>query len=210
MSFQIKTFPLGELQANCYLVAADGAPEAVAIDPGGEPARVLASLAQQQKRLTHILLTHAHFDHVGGVAALAEATGAMVALHPDDLPLLRRRGSARDFGFNIRPSPEPGLLIRAGQILEIGAMRLEALFVPGHTPGHLAFYWPEAQAVFTGDVLFKEGIGRTDLPGGDYAALMRSIREVLFALPDDTVVYPGHGPSTTIGDEKRFNPFMAE
>jgi hydroxyacylglutathione hydrolase len=209
MPIQIRTLPLGDLQANGYIIADDEAPDALAIDPGGEAQRMAAVMAQLKKHLTHILLTHAHFDHVGGVADLAEATGAIVALHSGDLPLLRRRGDAREFGYNIRPCPEPGLLIQGGQILELGSMRLEALFVPGHTPGHLAFYLPQAEAVFTGDVLFKEGIGRTDLPGGDYDMLMRSIREVLFRLPDNTVVYPGHGPSTTIGDEKQFNPFLA-
>ena len=209
MPARLLTLPLGPLQANCYLLLEDEAPAAVAIDPGGEAARVLAALRQQQKQLTHILLTHAHFDHLGAVADLVETTGASLALHAGDLPLLRRRGGARDWGFNVRPCPEPTLLIEPGQMLEAGPVRLEALFVPGHTPGHLAYYWPQAQAVFTGDVLFKEGVGRTDLPGGDYDTLMRSIHAVLLTLPEETVVYPGHGPATTIGDEKRSNPFLA-
>lgn len=210
MTIHIQTLPLGLLQANCYLVYADASEAALAIDPGGPTASVLAALAQSQKRLTHILLTHAHFDHIGGVAELVKATGAALGLHAADRPLLEQRGRAREFGLSIPPSPPPDFLIAAAQALEIGAMSLEALFVPGHTPGHLAFHLPEAQAVFTGDVLFQQGIGRTDLPGGDYDALMHSIREVLFALPDDTLVYPGHGPSTTIRDEKRFNPFVAD
>ncbi len=206
---QIETLPLGPLQANCYLLTST-APEAIAVDPGAEPERVLAALQRRQKRLTHILLTHAHFDHMGGVADLVEATGAGLGVHAAELPLLRREGDGREWGFKTRSSPEPGLLIEAGQVLAVGDLRLEALFVPGHTPGHLAFYLPEAHAVLTGDALFQEGIGRTDLIGGDYDTLLRSLREVLLALPDDTVVYPGHGPETTIGHEKRFNPFLAE
>ena len=210
MSIHVQTHPLGLLQANCYLVIADDAEAAVAIDPGGPPGTVLASLARAQKQLTHILLTHAHFDHIGGVAELMRATGAALGLHAADLPLLDARGGADDFGLSLEPCPAPTLLIAAPQTLQVGTMRLEALHVPGHTPGHLAFYVPEAKSVFTGDVLFQQGIGRTDLPGGDQRALMASIREVLFALPNDTRVYPGHGSSTTIGDEKRFNPFVAE
>ncbi len=180
------------------------------IDPGGEAERVAAALKRLKKKLAYILITHAHFDHIGGVAGLVAATGAVVGLHPADLPLLHRQGGAQYFGFNLPTSPEPGLLIQPGQVLEAASLRLEALFVPGHTPGHVAYYLPEAKAVFTGDVLFQRGIGRTDLPGGDYDTLMRSIRDVLFALPDETRVYPGHGPSTTIGDEKQLNPFLGE
>lgn len=210
MPIHVRTLPLGQLQANCYLVYADTAKAALAIDPGGPISPVLAALAQAQKQLTHILLTHAHFDHIGGVADLVKATGAALGLHAADLPLLNRQGGAQDFGLALPPSPQPSFLIAAEQALEAGPVQLKALFVPGHTPGHLAYYVPEAKSVFTGDVLFQEGIGRTDLPGGDYAALMHSIRDVLFALPDDTLVYPGHGPSTTIAHEKQFNPFVDE
>jgi hydroxyacylglutathione hydrolase len=210
MPITIQTLPLGPLQANCYLVTSDLADAALAIDPGGPTARVQAALRRARKRLTHILLTHAHFDHIGGVAELARATGAALGLHAADLPLLNANGEAEEFGLSLEPCPPPALLITPPQALEVGAVRLQALHVPGHTPGHLAFYVPEAKSVFTGDVLFQRGVGRTDLPGGDADALMRSIREVLFLLPDDTRVYPGHGPATTIGDEKQFNPFVAE
>ena len=208
MGLQIDTLPLGALQANCYLLTASEGQAAIAIDPGGEISPLLRALRRRERKLTHILLTHAHFDHIGGVAALVEATGAVLALHPGDVPLLRRRGGALDWGFDLEPIPEPGLLLQEGQVLDLEAAHLKVLWVPGHTPGHVAFYSAQAHSVFTGDALFQGSIGRTDLPGGDYDQLIRSIRESLLTLPDDTVVYPGHGPSTTIGEEKQFNPFL--
>ncbi len=208
MGLHIDTLPLGTLQANCYLLTDGEGQTAVAIDPGGEISPLLRALRRRECNLTHILLTHAHFDHIGGVAALVEATGAVLALHPGDVPLLRRRGGALDWGFDLERSPEPGMLLQEGQVLDLEAVRLQVLCVPGHTPGHVAFYSAQAHSAFTGDALFQGSIGRTDLPGGDYDQLIRSIRESLLTLPDDTVVYPGHGPSTTIGAEKQFNPFL--
>ena len=208
MGLQIDALPLGALQANCYLLTDGEGQAAIAIDPGGEISPLLRALRRRERKLTHILLTHAHFDHIGGVAALVEATGAVLALHPGDVPLLRRRGGALDWGFDLEPIPEPGLLLQEGQVLDLEAAHLKVLWVPGHTPGHVAFYSAQAHSVFTGDALFQGSIGRTDLPGGDYDQLIRSIRESLLTLPDDTVVYPGHGSSTTIGEEKQFNPFF--
>ena len=207
---RIITLPLGPLQTNGYLVGDEATLDAVMIDPGWDARRVLAALDERRWKLRHVLLTHAHFDHLGAAAEVVEATGAPLALHPLDLPLLRAQGGAAAFGFHIRPCPEPGSLLQPGQSLEAGPLRFEVLFVPGHTPGHVAFHLAVAGAVFSGDVLFRDGIGRTDFPGGSYPTLMRSIREVLFALPDETAVYSGHGPATTIGDEKQSNPFLAE
>jgi hydroxyacylglutathione hydrolase len=208
--FQILTLPLGPIQTNCFVVGDEATTDAVVIDPGGEAPRVLAALAQRQWQPKYVLLTHAHFDHLGAVADLVEATGAPLAIHPLDVPLMRQLGGAREFGFAVRPCPEPNVLLQERQVLEVGRMRFKVLSVPGHTVGHVAFYEAQAKAVFSGDVLFRDGIGRTDLPGGDYDTLMRSIHEVLFALPDDTAVYPGHGPATTIGAERAGNPFLAE
>lgn len=210
MTFQILTLPLGPIQTNCFVVGDDETKDAVVIDLGGDAPRVLAALAQRQWQLQYVLLTHAHFDHLGGVADLVEATRAPLAIHPLELPLMRAGGGSREFGFAIRPCPEPNLLLEEGQVIEVGNMRFKVLFVPGHTVGHVAFYEAQAKAVFSGDVLFQDGIGRTDFPGGDYDTLMRSIREVLFALPDDTAVCPGHGPVTTIGAERAGNPFLAD
>jgi glyoxylase-like metal-dependent hydrolase (beta-lactamase superfamily II) len=138
------------------------------------------------------------------------ATGAPLGLHPADLPLLRAQGGAPLFGINLPPLPEPNLLLSPGAPVTAGSLTLQVLFVPGHTPGHLAFYHANAGVVFSGDVLFAQGIGRTDLPGGDYATLMASIRDRLLTLPDETTVCSGHGPLTTIGAERRENPFLAE
>lgn len=206
----ILQLPLGPIQTNCFIVGDEETKDAVVIDPGWDASRVLATLDERQWQLKHVLLTHAHFDHIGAVADVVKATGAPLAIHPLELPLLRAKGGAAAFGLPIRPCPEPSVLLEAGQIIEAGRMRFEVLFVPGHTVGHVAFYEPRAKAVFSGDVLFNEGIGRTDFPGGDYSTLMRSIHEVLFALPDETAVYPGHGPATTIGAERAGNPFLAD
>jgi glyoxylase-like metal-dependent hydrolase (beta-lactamase superfamily II) len=205
----ITTLTVGPLATNCYLLAETESRVAGVIDPGGEAAQILAELAKQGRRLQHIWLTHAHFDHIGAVADLAEATGALLAVHAEEASLLRLGGGGREWGFRIRPCPEPQMWLAAGQKVVIGATELAVLWVPGHTPGHVAFYAAGQGAVFTGDTLFKESIGRTDLPGGDAATLQRSLREQLLPLPEETRVYPGHGPATTIGAEKRRNPFLS-
>ncbi len=210
MSLQILQMPLGPIQTNCYIAADDATGDAAVIDPGGDAAAIVAALAEREWRCRAVLLTHAHFDHLGGVADLVEATHAPLAIHPAELPLMRAGGGAAAFGVPIRACPEPDQLLAPGAPVAAGSVRFDVLFVPGHTPGHVAFHHPGARAVFSGDVLFMQSIGRTDLPGGDYDTLIRSIREVLFALPDDTAVCSGHGPVTTIGDEKRANPFVGD
>jgi glyoxylase-like metal-dependent hydrolase (beta-lactamase superfamily II) len=180
------------------------------IDPGDDAPQVLEALKQHGWQLKYVLLTHTHFDHIGAVADIVEATKAPLAAHRLELPLLRVQGGAAMFGVKIRPCPPPDMFLEEGQVIEVGALRFEVLFVPGHTPGHVAFYCAQAKAVFSGDVLFQSGIGRTDFPGSSYAALMDSIKRVLFALPDETTVYSGHGPATTIGEEKIGNPFLAD
>ncbi len=207
---ELLQLPLGPIQTNCYLVADPATHDAVVIDPGWDAPTVLDALAEHQWRARAVLLTHAHFDHLGAVGPLVAATGAPLAVHPLELSLLRQRGGAAAFGLEVPPCPEPDRLLEPGQPLEAGSLRFDVLFVPGHRPGHVAFYHAAAGLVFSGDVLFEQGIGRTDLPGGHYRTLMRSIREVLLALPDDTTVCPGHGALTTIGAERRENPFLAE
>ncbi len=209
MTPHILSLNLGPVQTNCYLVGDDETKIAVAIDPGDEAPRVVQALAQREWTLRHILLTHTHFDHTGAVADLLEAAPVPLAAHPLEKPLLRAKGGAALFGMSVRACPEPDVWLEPGRDLAVGPFTFQVLFVPGHTPGHVAFYEPALGAVFSGDVLFKEGIGRTDFPGSSHAALMRSIREVLFALPDETLVCSGHGPITTIGEEKTGNPFLA-
>lgn len=208
MSATILTLPLGPIQTNCYVLGDPDSKLAAVIDPGWDAPQVLAAVSQAGLTIQIVLLTHAHFDHIGGVAGVIEATGVPLALHPLDLPLLRERGGAKAFGIPMPPCPDPTLELAAGQVIEVGRLRLETLFTPGHTPGHVSFYERAEGVVFDGDVLFQSGIGRYDFPGSSYRDLMSSIRNELLALPDETVVYPGHGGPTTIGDEREGNPFL--
>ena len=200
--------PVGPLQTNCYLVADPLTRDAAVIDPGWDAPAILDALAQQQWTARAVLLTHAHFDHLGAVAEVVAATHAPFAIHPLDLPLMRQRGGGAVFGLDVPACPEPDVLLVPGQPISAGSLSFDVLFVPGHTLGHVAFYHAGAGLLLSGDVLFQQSIGRTDLPGGSYPTLMRSIRDVLLPLPDDTTVCPGHGALTTIGAEKRDNPFL--
>jgi glyoxylase-like metal-dependent hydrolase (beta-lactamase superfamily II) len=192
-------FPLGPLETNCYLIHTDS--QALIVDVGGDPSAVLEYLRRHNLTLTHILCTHLHFDHTFGVQSLIRATGATAYASDRDAFLLEERGlgpQVQKYAFvNLEAGPFP-LLGTACTILA----------TPGHTPGGLSFHFPEYLAVFAGDTLFYRSIGRTDFPRGDFASLAASVRTQLFALPDETVVYPGHGPHTSIGEEKRLNPYL--
>jgi glyoxylase-like metal-dependent hydrolase (beta-lactamase superfamily II) len=204
----VRTLVVGPIQTNCYVAACEATRRAVVIDPGWSASTILDAVASLQATVDRILLTHAHFDHIGAVADLVDVTHAPVALHPLDLPLLRADGGARQWGIPMRPAPEPDVALTHGQLLTVGDLRFEARFAPGHTPGHVVFYVENEKTVFAGDVLFQGSIGRTDLPGGDFDTLIASIRSQLLTLPDDVQVLPGHGPPTTIGEERSGNPFL--
>ncbi len=204
----VATVTGGPAQTNCYLVAADGSTEAVVIDPGWDAAAILAKARSLDLTIKLILITHGHFDHIGAVTDLREATGAPVALHPLDHNWLRLNGGADLFRLKIRPVTSADLELAHGQIVEVGGLKFETRFTPGHTRGHVVFVEHTQQAVFAGDVLFAGSIGRTDLPGGDYDTLIASIRDQLLSLPDEFTVYAGHGPPTTIGAERETNPFL--
>jgi glyoxylase-like metal-dependent hydrolase (beta-lactamase superfamily II) len=202
---QICSFPLGPLETNCFVIHTKN--EALVMDPGGDPAPVLAYLQKHGLKLVHICNTHLHCDHTYGNAALQQATGAPILADPADLYLLDSpygQGGARGLPPVAPFSPEP---LAAGTTQFLGAP-CQVLSTPGHTRGSLSFYWPDLATVFAGDVLFQSSVGRTDLPGGDAETLLDSIRRQLFVLPPDTVVYPGHGPSTSIGEELRYNPYV--
>lgn len=204
----LQMLTVGLIQTNCYIVGCEQTKEGVIIDPGGHPERILRAVRETGLRVRYVLNTHCHFDHMAANAEVVAATGAPLAIHPAERPILESRGGASWFGVSISPSPPPDLELADGQVLEVGTLRLQVLHTPGHSPGSVTFYLPDQGVAFDGDVLFAMGVGRTDLPGGDWDTLMRSIGEVLFALPDETVLYPGHGPKTTVGQEKRFNPWL--
>jgi glyoxylase-like metal-dependent hydrolase (beta-lactamase superfamily II) len=158
--------------------------------------------------LDKILLTHGHFDHVGAVAALKERTGASVHIHPDDAEQMRTAGrQGAMFGLHVPAPPPPDVLVREGDTVSLGDAAFRVLHTPGHTPGHVTYL--SGDLAFVGDLIFEGSIGRTDLPGGSLDELLRAVREKIFTLPEETILFPGHGPATTVGDEKRGNPFFA-
>lgn len=210
----IKHLTTGPLQVNTYIVGDEATGDAVIIDPGGNASEILRLVEEAGLTLQRIINTHAHFDHVGGVQPLKEAAGVPFALHRDDLPILENYSSQLAyFGASGGEPPAVDEYLEAGQEIEVGETVLRVLFTPGHSPGHVTFVHDDPESsegpvAFSGDVLFQRSIGRFDLPGGNYERLMRSIREELLPLGDKTVIYPGHGPSTTIGEEKKHNPYL--
>lgn len=205
----ILQIPLGPLQTNSYLLGCDETGAAAIIDPSWNGRSLAATATDQGFNITHILITHSHFDHVGGLAELKQETGAPIYIHPEAVPMLGDAFlSALNWQIRMAPPPPADIMLTPGEIITVGKLELEVLFTPGHAPGHVSFYLAQGGAVFSGDVLFQQSIGRTDLPGGDYDLLLRSIREKLLPLPDETAVLSGHGPATTIGQEKQWNPFL--
>lgn len=205
----VKQLPVGPLQANCYIVGCEKTQAGVLIDPGDEAGHILQTINELGLNIEYVLLTHAHFDHINACSPVVKATQAPLAMHPDDLPLLKSGGGATLFGLSMPDYIEPDLWLNEGDRITFGEHVFNVLFTPGHAPGHISFYEAEAKVIFDGDVLFAGGIGRTDLPGGNYHTLMNSIAEKLMTLPDEVLVYSGHGPKTTIGLERRSNPFLS-
>lgn len=200
---------VGMLACNCSIVGDEASGEAVVIDPGDEIDRVQEVLRKHQLRVSSIIATHAHIDHVGGIEKLRQLTGAPVYMHRADLPLYQNLAAqAAWLGVETPESTTAVKFVQDGETLRAGALSLNVLWTPGHSPGSLSLYMPDHERVFSGDALFKGSIGRTDLWGGDAGLLLRSIRESLLALPDNTLVLPGHGPSARIGEEREQNPFL--
>ncbi len=202
---------VGMLQTNCYLLADPQASEAVVIDPGADVDRIVARVQHHRLKLVNILNTHAHFDHVLDAWALKQKLGGTIVLHPNDQDILKDRsvGLAAIFTSS-KKSPQGAVdqWVREGDMFQVGGLHLEVLETPGHTPGHVSYYVRQADMLFVGDTLFAGSIGRTDFPGGSHEQLLRSVREKIFSLSGSTRVYPGHGPETTVGHEKRTNPFF--
>ncbi|MBI5189638.1 MAG: MBL fold metallo-hydrolase [Nitrospirae bacterium] len=205
----LKTIIVGALAVNCYVAGCDKTRMAAVIDPGDDAAEILAVLKDGGLTLKYIILTHAHFDHSGAALELQKRTGAKVLIHKDDADMLSQTAAqGAMFGMAVSPPPKPDGYLKDGETLKVGELILEVIETPGHSKGGISVYARKEGAVFTGDTLFWGSVGRTDLPGGDYTALMHSLKVRLASLPDNTVVYPGHGDDTTIGFEKEQNPFL--
>jgi len=195
--------------ANCYIVGCEETLEAAVIDPGDEAERILQVAAGSNLRLKYILNTHGHFDHVGANRQVKEATGAELLIHRLDAPMLDQLSTmASGFGLSAENSPPPDRMLEGGETISFGTIDMEVIHTPGHSPGGVTFF--ANGSVFVGDTLFAGSIGRTDFPGGDFNTLISSIQKRLFVLGDSVKVYPGHMDKTTIGQERRFNPFAAE
>lgn len=204
----IDQLPLGPLETNCYLVRAErGAGEALVVDPSGAAVEIRLALASHSARCAAILVTHGHFDHILGLAELAEGTGAPVYGPAGERALLEEPSAFTPAGITVRPW-RADTLLAGGETLELAGLQIDVFAVPGHSPGHLAY--AVDGALLSGDVLFAGSVGRTDFPGGDWTTLIGSIRTLVDGFPPDTVVYPGHGPATTLGGELAGNPFLAE
>ncbi len=205
----IKSMAVGPIQANCYILGCEDTLEAVVIDPGGEADRILRGLAESKLSLKYILNTHGHFDHVAANRRMKEATSAQILIHELDAPMLDNlANSAATWGLSAENSPRPDRLLSEGEIVTFGKISLNVIHTPGHTPGGVSFHTDGK--VFVGDTLFAGSVGRTDFPGGDATTLKNSIQQKLFTLGDAVEVYPGHMGTTSIGQERQYNPFVGE
>jgi len=198
---------VGPLQSNCYIVGDEESGEAVIIDPGGDGDMILNAVNRKPWKVTAILNTHAHFDHIAGNAAVKKGTGAPLMAPKGDSPYMSEAHVAgRMYGLEVDASPEPDKLLDDGALIDLGDEKIQMVSTPGHTPGGATFV--TSIGIFPGDSIFAGSIGRTDLPGGDYDTLINSIVTRIMVLDDDTPVYPGHGPATTVGREREHNPFL--
>jgi glyoxylase-like metal-dependent hydrolase (beta-lactamase superfamily II) len=208
----VRIFTVGPVQENCFIVRETGAASAVVIDPGDEAERLIQALAELEiKALEAILVTHTHFDHIGAVAPVAQATGAPVYCPKLETQVL---ANIMDYvpwpGFGPFESYEADRIVEGGETLDLAGMTFEVIFTPGHSPGHVTYALPAEDVMFSGDVLFQGSVGRVDLPGGDWPTLLRSIESLVERFPGETTVYPGHMGITTLGHERDTNPFLRE
>ena len=204
-----ETIAVGPLSVNCYIVACEQSREGIVVDPGGDAELIARLVRQHDLKINTIINTHGHFDHVGGNHRVVASFGAKLMIHQADAPMLARSVEvARTYGLQGEKSPEADDFLTDGMEVVFGACRLKVLHTPGHTRGGCCLYFEDERKVITGDTLFADSIGRTDLPGGSHEQLLESIRTKLFTLPEDVIAYPGHGPETTIGHEKNHNPYF--
>ncbi len=203
----IESLTVGPIQANCYILGCEDTLEAAVIDPGGEADRILLEIARKELTLKYIINTHGHFDHVGANKEIKKVTNAPILIHRIDAPMLARLAdSAASWGLSAENSPAPDQMLEDGDTIDVGTITLKVLHTPGHTQGGISLYTDNC--VFVGDTLFAGSVGRTDFPGGDAGTLRNSIHTKLFTLEDTVTVYPGHMGTTTIGEERRNNPFV--
>ena len=207
----VRMFTVGQIAENCFLFRRDGAESAVIVDPGDEAERILHAAEELGVSVEGILLTHTHFDHIGAVAPVARATGAAVWCPEIETPVLADINSFVPWpGIGPYESYDADHTVTGGERLELAGMEIDVIFTPGHSPGHVTYSVRDEDAIFSGDVLFQGSVGRTDLPGGDWATLLESIRTLVDSHPPETTVYPGHMGITTLGAERATNPFLAE
>jgi hydroxyacylglutathione hydrolase len=206
----VKALVVGPFASNCFIIGSENTKEGIVIDPGADAKNILNAVRDLDLSIVLIVATHNHIDHVGALRSVKDATGAKYAVHEADskeaMPAMFGRMMGLMLGSSLRATPKPDRLLKDGDIIDIGDLKFKVLYTPGHTPGGISLLGDGV--VFSGDTLFNFGIGRTDLEGGDYGKLMDSIMTKLMVLPDSTIVYPGHGPETTIGAEKKGNPFL--
>ena len=204
---QIKSYSLGPMDNNTYLLVDEATGEGAIVDPSFDSDDILGDVLSKVTTLKYVLNTHAHFDHVLGNGLFVEKTGALLALHRNDLPLLHNlQKSAARFGFEVEPSPEPVIFLQEGTDIVLGETSIQVIEAPGHAPGHVMFN--SGEDLIAGDVLFKDSIGRTDLPGGSMQTLLESIKYKILTLPDSVRVLPGHGEATTVGRERIHNQYL--
>lgn len=202
-----KRIVVGALEVNCYVVADAETKEGMVVDPGDNADEILDFIKKNGIAVRYVVNTHCHFDHSGGNKRLKDETGAQFMIHELEQQVLERmEDSAKLWGFFVEPSPKPDKLLKDGDIISLGSVEIEVLHTPGHSPGGICLKFDDK--VISGDTLFAGGIGRTDFPGGSHSELIKSIKEKLLTLPPYTEVYPGHGPSSTIENEKIYNPFF--
>ena len=205
----LKSESLGPLQSNSYLIGHLPTREAVLIDGGAVPLQLLKLIQINELNLKYVLLTHCHIDHIAGVEEVRQTTGCKIIIHQKEIPILKNsEQAALQWGMSPPQFKEPDGFIEEKDKISIGEVTLTALLTPGHTPGGLSYYSSDLNIIFTGDTLFKQSIGRSDLPGGNSNTLLTSIKTKILPLPDDTIVAPGHGPKSTIGFERNSNPFL--